>query len=46
MVRINTDPVAHRFSQWSEERAWDELADYYRLTHLSNFQEGIHESKD
>jgi UDP-glucose 4-epimerase len=46
MVRINTDPVAHQFSQWSEERAWDELADYYRTVNSSNCKGRICESKD
>lgn len=46
MVRINTDPVAHQFPQWSEERAWDELAEYYRLSHRSNQEGRIRESKD
>jgi UDP-glucose 4-epimerase len=46
MVRINTDPVAHQFSQWSEEHAWDELADYYRLINSSDCQGRIRESKD
>jgi len=46
MVRINTDPIAHQFSQWSEKRAWDELADYYRMANRADCQGRIHESKD
>lgn len=31
-VRINTEPVAHLFPEWCEQKAWDELAEYYRET--------------
>jgi UDP-glucose 4-epimerase len=30
MVRINTDPCNPTELRWSEEKAWNELADYYR----------------
>ena len=32
-VRINTDPVDADRLGWDEQRAWDELAEYYRQTY-------------
>jgi nucleoside-diphosphate-sugar epimerase len=30
MIRVNTDPLDHGALGWSENKAWDELANYYR----------------
>jgi UDP-glucose 4-epimerase len=46
IIRINTDPVAHKFPQWSVERAWDELAEYYCMANRSGWEGGMRESKD
>jgi len=29
-IRVNTDSVMHLFTDWSEKKAWDESADYYK----------------
>lgn len=34
-VRINTDLAAPMISAWNESAAWDELADYYRASFLT-----------
>jgi hypothetical protein len=30
LVRVNQDLALRAYPQWSEARAWDEAADYYR----------------
>jgi nucleoside-diphosphate-sugar epimerase len=32
MIRVNTRPSAHLHPGWSESKAWDEIADFYRQT--------------
>ena len=36
LVRINNDPAAELFKDWSESEAWDQLAEYYKLFFMQN----------
>jgi nucleoside-diphosphate-sugar epimerase len=36
MVRVNTDDMAARFPDWSEDVAWDGLAEYYKSIYQIN----------
>jgi UDP-glucose 4-epimerase len=38
LCRVNSEPAAEQFENWSEESAWDELASYYRAVYLPDSQ--------
>lgn len=36
LIKINNSPATLYFKDWSEQEAWDELAEYYQLYYLQN----------